>query len=132
MKEQFNAITPNLMVHSVDETVKFYEDVLGFKKVMSVPPEGGPFVWAMVVHGGTTLMFQDKANMLEEYPVLKDKDVGGGFTLFAEVEDIDTLYKQLKDKVTFVKPLGVTAYGMTEFAIKDCNGLVLTLAQRKS
>ncbi len=85
----------------------------------------------MVTHGNTPLMLQDKASMVAEYPVLNDQNVGAGFTLFVEVADIETLYQKLQDKVTIVKALGMTDYGMSEFAITDCNGVVLTFAQRQ-
>ena len=37
-------LTPNLMVEDVNETVTFYQDVLGFALLASVPEEG-QFNW---------------------------------------------------------------------------------------
>lgn len=33
---KYQSLTPNIGVKSVDETVKFYTDILGFKEIMSV------------------------------------------------------------------------------------------------
>ncbi len=119
------------MVENVNETVDFYNKILGFKITMTVP-ETGQYDWAMVAHGNTTLMFQAKKNILEEYPVLSNQSVGGGLTFFLEVENIDKIYNQLKDNTKCVKELHVTLYGMKEFAIQDCNGFVLTFAERQA
>ncbi|KAA6313702.1 hypothetical protein EZS27_035565 [termite gut metagenome] len=59
-------------VKSVNETVKFYTEVLGFQRLMSVP-ETGEFAWAMVGSGNAVILFQETGNLQEEYPQLKGK-----------------------------------------------------------
>ena len=49
-------LTPNLMVEDVNETVTFYQDVLGFALLASVPEEG-QFNWAMMQHDAVEIMF---------------------------------------------------------------------------
>lgn len=120
-------LTPNLMVDDVNETVRFYQEILGFKLVMSVPQEG-VFNWAMVQHGEVSLMFQEKENIIAEYPVLKDTPIGGGLTFYIKVEDVTGLYNKLKTQVNVVLDLQKTFYGAEEFAIQDINGFVLTFA----
>jgi len=39
------------------------------------------------------------------------------------------LYDRIKDKVTIIKDLHTTHYGMVEFIIKDCNGFVSVFAE---
>jgi uncharacterized glyoxalase superfamily protein PhnB len=41
------------------------------------------------------------------------------------------MYENLKDKVTVVKELHTTWYGMQEFYVKDCNGYILGFSQQK-
>jgi len=119
------------MVKDVNKTIDFYTSVLGFKRIMTVPEEG-KFVWAMVGHGSVMLMFQAKESLLEEYSCLKNQSFGGGLTFFIRVSDVEDLYEKIKDKVEIVKKMGITPYGMKEFAIQDMNGFVLTFAEEKS
>ena len=124
-------LTPNLMVGNVNETVKFYQEKLGFELVMSVPQEG-VFNWAMVKHGEVSLMFQEKENIISEYPVLKDTPMGGGLTFYIKVEDVKGLYNKINKQVNIVLDLHKTFYGSEEFAIQDINGFVLTFAEDDS
>lgn len=124
------SLSPNIMTDDVNKSVDFYTDILGYELVMSVPEEG-VFNWAMLMHGDMSIMFQKKENLLEEYPQLSQKSVGGALTFFIEVDNIDDIYKKLKNKVDVIKEPSITFYGMKEFAIKDCNGHILTFAQRQ-
>jgi lactoylglutathione lyase len=124
-------LTPNLMVNNVNETVNFYQKILGFELVMSVPQEG-VFNWAMVQHGEVSLMFQEKENIIVEYPVLKDTPLGGGLTFYIKVGDVKGLYNKIREQVNIVLDLHKTFYGAEEFAIQDINGFVLTFADDAS
>ena len=42
---QFTKLTPNLLVSSVERSLGFYVDVLGFERGMTVPDQS-PFVFA--------------------------------------------------------------------------------------
>jgi uncharacterized glyoxalase superfamily protein PhnB len=120
-------LTPNLMVDNVNETVNFYQEILGFELVMSVPQEG-VFNWAMVQHGDVSLMFQERENIIGEYPVLKDVPMGGGLTFYIKVRDVKGLYNKVKKRVNIVLDLHKAFYGSEEFAIQDINGFILTFA----
>jgi len=124
----FNTITANLMVDDVNRTVDFYKDILAFEVVMTVP-ESGKLNWAMMRRQGVSLMFQERHNLLNEYPVLADRAPGSGLTLFIKIDDVTSLYEALKDKTEVCAELHDTFYGSKEFAILDCNGFVLTFAQ---
>lgn len=115
------------MVNSVNETVNFYQKVLGFKLVMSVPQEG-VFNWAMVQCGEVSLMFQERKDIIMEYPMLKDTPMGGGLTFYIKVGDINGLYDKIKKQVNIVADLHNTFYGAEEFAIEDINGFILTFS----
>lgn len=120
-------LTPNLMVENVRETVEYYQNILGFTLVMSVPQEG-VLNWAMVQYGDVNLMFQEKNNMVAEYPILKDQNMGGGLTFYIKVTDVKGLYNKIHTQVQMVSNLHRTFYGAEEFAIQDRNGFVLTFA----
>jgi len=122
-------LTPNLGVEDVDRTIKFYKDILGFELVLAVPP-GGSTDWAVMRCGDVEMMFQSRTSLIEEIPVLKDREIGGALDFYVEVEDIKQLYANLEGKVTLVRDLHTTSYGMQEFLIQDCNGFVLAFGER--
>ncbi|GHU85313.1 hypothetical protein FACS1894198_2970 [Clostridia bacterium] len=63
-------ITANLMVESVEDSLKFYKDVLGFTEVTSVPSENGNLQFAIVARDGGQIMFQERESFCGEYPIL--------------------------------------------------------------
>jgi uncharacterized glyoxalase superfamily protein PhnB len=115
------------MVDNVNDTVRFYQEVLGFSLVMSVP-ETGTFLWAMMNCGKISLMFQEKNSMLDEYPVLKEPPTGHGLTFYVKVKDVRSLYNKVEGRAKIVLDLHKTFYGAEEFALQDLNGFVLTFA----
>lgn len=125
---KYKSLSPNLGVKNVDETVHVYTTMLDFDLIMTNPKDK-PFVWAMVQKGDVTLMFQEQANLLEEYPIIHSYPIGGCITFYIKVKHAEKLYEKIKDKVKVVKNLGKTFYGATEFAIQDNNGYVLAFAE---
>ncbi len=121
-------LTPNLIVSSVDQSLAFYADVLGFDRGMTVP-EQPPFVFASVTSGPVEIFFNDRSTVSKESPQLAGKAFGGGNTMFVEIEDIDGYHERIKARVKMVMPLVTQWYGMREFAIEDPDGYVITFAQ---
>jgi uncharacterized glyoxalase superfamily protein PhnB len=117
------------MVANVNDTIQYYKDVLDFELVMSNPKEG-QFEWAMIQSGDVALMLQTQTSLSGELPVFGDMKVGGSLTFFIETNDIDGLYAKVKSRADIVLDMRDTFYGMREFHIRDCNGYVLTFAQR--
>ena len=124
----YQSITTNIMVKNVKETIKFYEEKLGFQKVLSIPEEGEILNFAIIAKDNITIMFQEQNNLTEEYPTLKVENIKPTFTLFITVEDVQKLYEDLKDKVEIAKELHKTFYGKDEFAIFDNNKNILTIS----
>ncbi|NLM09203.1 MAG: bleomycin resistance family protein [Clostridiaceae bacterium] len=122
-----NSLTPNLMVEDVNKTIEYYEKVLGFELSMNVP-KTGKFDWAMMKHENVEIMFQERNNLIEEYPVLNEKTPGGGLTFYIRVKDVKKLHDELKEKANIVLDLQKTFYGTEEFAIIDINGYILTFS----
>jgi lactoylglutathione lyase len=122
-------LTPNLMVDNVNETVDYYRDVLGFELAMS-NPEKGTFEWAMVQSGDVAFMFQTRSSLAGDLPLFKDVAIGGSLTFFVMTDDIEGLHKAVRDKADILQDMKTTLYGMREFCIRDCNGYVLTFAER--
>ena len=116
------------MVKNVKETIKFYEEKLGFTKVLSVPEEGETLNFTILNKEKISIMLQEQENLISEYPTLKTNEIVPTFTLFITVSDVLVMYNELKDKVKIAKELHKTFYGKDEFAIFDNNGNILTIS----
>ncbi|MDR1432439.1 MAG: VOC family protein [Propionibacteriaceae bacterium] len=124
-----NSITANLMAESVSATKEFYQDMLGFSEVTSVPDEAGGLQFAIVQRDACLLMFQERQNLGEEYPCLATDKVRPGITLYIKVNDFAGFYAEVKGKVRVLHDVHTTFYGSREFAFADNNGYVLTIAE---
>ena len=130
MPHQLNKLTPNLIVSNVEASLAFYRDVLGFTVAQTVP-DVAPLVFAIVQSGSVEVFLNAPEPAYAEYPAFKDRPIGGTLTLFIEVVDITSLHASLKDRVTIVMPLEKKWYGVTEFAIADPDGYLITFAERE-
>ena len=128
VEKMYETITTNIMVKNVKETIQFYEEKLGFKKVLSVPEEGEILNFAILVKDKISIMLQEQTNLLEEYPTLKTGEIIPTFTLFITVDNVEEMYYNLKEKVKIAKELHKTFYGKDEFAIFDNNANILTIS----
>jgi len=131
---QFKKLTPNLIVASVERSLAFYVDVLGFTRGMTVP-DGPPFVFASVVSGPVEIFFNDTAEALKEHPDWAGRvKASAGGSMFIEIDgaaaEVDALHDRIKSKGRIVIPLTTQWYGMREFAIEDPDGFVITFAAR--
>ena len=125
----FTKLTPNLLVASVERSLAFYVDTLGFERGMTVP-DASPFAFASVTAGTIEIFFNDAAGAVKEYPAFAGKPIGATGTLFIEVEGVDALHDRLEPSVKIVMPIVTQFYGMREFAIEDPDGYVITFAER--
>lgn len=129
MPSEIKKLTPNLIVSSVERSLAFYCDVLGFTKTATVPDES-PFAFAMVQSGSVEIFFNAREAATEEYPALAKLPIGGTLTLYMEVSDVAKLHDELKGRVKVTMPLEKKFYGVTEFAFEDPDGYVITFAER--
>jgi uncharacterized glyoxalase superfamily protein PhnB len=93
-------------------------------------PDASPLVFAMVGHGSLEIFLNAREAAAAEYPDFRAQPLGGTFTMFIEVDDVTGLHVALKDRAPIVMPFEKKWYGMTEFAIADPDGYVITFAQR--
>ena len=121
------SLTPNIFVKDMDETIAFYKKV-GFNVVMTVPETGTDLVWAMMVNGSVSIMFQTFVSLADELPEIS-RENGGSLLLYIKLKKIREFFEEIKEKVSILKPLEKTFYGATEFSITDNNNYVLTFAE---
>jgi uncharacterized glyoxalase superfamily protein PhnB len=129
MPYEIKKLTPNLIVSSVEQSLAFYCDVLGFTKTGTVP-DASPYVFAMVQSGAVEIFFNARGPAVEEYPALANMPIGGTLTLYMEVSGVATIYDDLKGRVKVTMPLEKKFYGVTEFAFEDPDGYVITFAEK--
>ena len=125
-----NKLTPILMVEDVAAAVRFYEEVLDFKRTATVP-EKEPFVFAVIENGGVEVMLQEPKSFVENIEFLKGKKAGGTVALYMDIVDIDALYERAAKKTKIVKELHETFYGTREFYMLDCSGYILGFAEKQ-
>jgi catechol 2,3-dioxygenase-like lactoylglutathione lyase family enzyme len=108
-----------LAVADMKETLRFYQEILGFSVVMQSP------AYSIVQRDGLTLHFQQAAD--EE--VLRSMRQHTEFYL--EVRGIRALWETVKEhKDRFrIRDLFVREYGMTEFHIVDPNGVLVFVGE---
>jgi uncharacterized glyoxalase superfamily protein PhnB len=121
------SLSPNIFVTDMNATIAFYK-MLGFDLAMSVPEEGPELVWAMMVKGNVSFMFQTFDSLANELPEISRTD-GASLLLYIKLKGIRAFFEDIKDKVTVLKGLEKTFYGATEFSILDINNYVLTFAE---
>lgn len=112
-------ISPMLAVADMEETLVFYEEVLGFKPIMKSS------AYSIVERDGQTIHFQKAAS--EEVM----RCVRGHTEIYIEVSDIHPMWEHVK---TFknryrIKGLFNRDYGMTEFHISDPNDCLVFVGE---
>ena len=112
-------ISPMLATDNMEETILFYQSVLGFTPTMKSPE------YSIVERDGQTIHFQKAAS--EEVM----KCVRGHTEIYIEVSDIQALWEHVK---TFknryrIRDLFDREYGMTEFHIGDPNGCLVFVGE---
>ena len=127
----YTNMTANLMVESVDKSLAFYKEVLGFSLAASVPGKNNELQFAIVSKDNLMLMMQEKTNLIEEYPSLSTDRVHPSITLYITVDNFDALYEDLKAKHPISAEVHETFYGAREFALCDPDGYVLTFTEKK-
>ena len=126
---QIKKLTPNLVVRNVEASLKFYGEILGLEKAMTVP-EQSPYVFASVSNGSVEIFFNDQKTVAAEYPKLA-ATIGASLTLYIEVDHLqEVLDRVQKAGRNISMPVTDQFYGMREFAFEDGDGYTITIAQK--
>jgi lactoylglutathione lyase len=122
---QLQKITPALVVEDIKATIRFYEEMLGFELVLTVPSSEN-IDWALMKCGDVEIMFHAKVG----HAVKKNHDRDGSLTFHLEGEGVRELYESVKNKARIIRHLYPTFYGMIEFSMLDCNGCMLVFSEK--
>ena len=119
----FKGITPFLKTKDLTRTIDFYTTLLGFVVDSTWPAENPTD--CMLDNGQVHLAFgTDPQNWYPE-PVLAGQ-------LWFDIDNVMALHATLVGKVPIEWGPEIYSYGRREFAIKDCNGYVLTFGETAS
>lgn len=116
---KFQAIRPMLWTKELKETLAFYVNVLGF----TCDEYNEDWGWASLHRDVSELML---AKPNEHTPF--DKPIFTG-SFYINVDDVDALWEQLKDKCNICYEIETFEWGMREFAIYDNNGYLIQFGQ---
>jgi uncharacterized glyoxalase superfamily protein PhnB len=95
-------------------------------------PDDPPFVFVWLERDGVNVFLNDARSVHNEMPGVPSLVVGqSGVAMFIMVQQIAALWEQVRGKATVVMPLKDQWYGMTEFAVVDPDGYVITFAERR-
>ncbi|OGD63752.1 hypothetical protein A2160_03695 [Candidatus Beckwithbacteria bacterium RBG_13_42_9] len=120
-------LIPELLVENMARSLKFYNQVLGFKSEI-VFPEDKP-IFAQVGRDGVQIMLYDRSDFQKEIPKLKKIKMAGTVLLYFKAEKIESFYQEIRDKIKVVQLLHQTSYGSLEFSFEDCNGYLIAFSE---
>lgn len=86
-------LTPNLIVETVEESLRFWVDRLGFEKTLEVPHEGR-IGFTILKRGPIELMLQSRASLRDDLPPIVEGPHGS--TLYLEVDELAPIRKALE------------------------------------
>ena len=117
----FKRVTPNLMVHNVTLSLRFYEQALGLERRLTVP-EREPYVFVSLVAGDVEIFLNQNQS--------ETKPSAGGISLYVDVENLDQLLERVEEHgVKIEVALNETFYGTREFAVRDPDGYMIIFAE---
>jgi len=108
---QIRKLTPNLVVRNVEASLRFYSEILGLEKAMTVPDES-PYIFAAVSNGAVEIFFNDQKSVAAEYPKLA-ASIGASLTLYMEVDSLQPVFDRVQKAGAKVSmPITDQFYGM--------------------
>jgi hypothetical protein len=118
-------ITPVLIVESVEKSLTFWVERMGFEKTVEVPADDG-LAFVIVVRGGAELMLQSVASVRRDEPKFVPQP-GSSAALFIEVEDFEDVRKRLEG-YSIALAERITFYQMREIGVFEPGGHTVIFA----
>jgi len=122
-----------LTVNNMEETVEWYKNNLGFKVTHDYGKYGAKKILLQLDEVRLELFDFDKENQpLPDYrkDLMEDIHVVGTKHLCIEVEDLDVLVQDLKQKGIETRKIDTAGFGGRFTFIKDNNGILIEFYQK--
>jgi predicted enzyme related to lactoylglutathione lyase len=107
MHTRLNHVRVN--VRNLERAIDWYYKMFGFEVDGTWPPDNPNYAHFVSQEGAT-------------FAVMETEPVPTGGRYNFSVEEVDSLWEQLKDKAEIVEPLFDTPYGTRKFTIRDLDG----------
>ena len=121
-------ITAVLMVDSVEKSLPFWVERMGFEKTAEVP-DGDRLAFVMLAHSGAEVMLQTIESVRKDEPKFAPSAERNAASLFIEVDDFADVRKRLEG-YTITMPEKTTFYGMREIGVFEPGGHIVVFAAR--
>ena len=113
-------IVPMFHVPDVRRTIDWYRDI-GFDVTVTYGDNAGGLSFAIVSFGAAEVMFSSGGSLSPRHRREVD--------LYAYIEEVDSFYERIKDRVEIVQAPHNMFYGMREVIVRDLNGFWITFGQ---
>jgi uncharacterized glyoxalase superfamily protein PhnB len=124
------ALSPVLVVDSVDSCLPFWTDHLGFALTNHVPAPDGSLIFAILQRGDIEIMYQSRASVVEDGTMTAQDLAGHSVALFITVDSIDDAERAVVG-APIVKARHDTFYGSTEIYVKEPGGNTVGFSQMR-
>jgi glyoxylase I family protein len=131
MPLHITGLVPLLQVFDMNESIRFYRDMLGFEMVSHSPEieaaEGRYFHWAWLRLGGAEVML-NTAYDAGERPAIREAARWRGHedtALYIGCPDVDGAHAYLRSKGLSIDPPVIAPYGMKQLYVRDPDGYIL-------
>lgn len=119
---KLTSLRPMLESRNLETTIEFYTGTLGFT-VGDILQDGETTSWCSLYRDGVSIMFCSPNTHMNYGGILLTGSI------YFNVEEVDRIWEDLKDKCSVLYNLENFNYGMREFGIKDNNGYVLSFGE---
>jgi len=119
-----NKLTPNLIVESVEDSLRFWVDRLGFEKTVEVP-DGDRLGFVILRRGAVEVMLQSRRSLQGDVAAIAPG--AHRAVLYVEVDDLAPVHKALEGWPRVV-PERTTPYGAREIIVTEPGGHVVFFA----
>ena len=117
-------LEPMIYTENLDESIKFYQDILGFEIEEYYPDNENP-TWVCFRIGNNR--FSIGKTFSDIYHKLHPRGVdGSGVQFYIRVEDVDRVYDDLKNELDIIDDIESKSWGDREFTFKDPNGYLIS------
>ena len=121
-------ITPVLLVDTIESSLPFWTERIGFEKIVEVP-DGERLGFVILMREGAELMLQTMESVRKDEPKFADGTGSRVTSLFIEVNDFEDVLRRLRGYPIAMEER-TTFYGMREIGVFDPGGHIVMFAKR--